>query len=54
LEDRRTWLNKAVGEYEKSNKKLRDTLDRLQRENVMVGLSLRVVALWRLVRRADG
>jgi hypothetical protein len=36
LEKRKVWLDHAVAEYEKSNKRLSETLDRLKRENMMV------------------
>lgn len=36
LEKRKTWLDTALVEYEKSNKRLSETLDRLKRENGMV------------------
>jgi len=36
LEKRKTWLDIALVEYEKSNKRLSETLDRLKRENGMV------------------
>lgn len=36
LEKRKVWLDHAVAEYEKSNKRLRETLQRLKRENMMV------------------
>lgn len=36
METRKAWLDHAVDEYEKSNKRLSETLDRLNRENIMV------------------
>lgn len=36
LEKRKVWLDHAVAEYEKSNKRLIETLKSLKKENMMV------------------
>jgi hypothetical protein len=58
LEKRKVWLDHAVAEYEKSNKRLTETLDRLKRENMMVSFpcprlplcfAILPLVLWRAV-----